>query len=84
MINPCGSKWGILAAPSSESSPLGSISYIFEVENVLLVVDPLGQTSKITYFHRKRLDSIEKRSKQAGAELGQAQLQLGLDFNSID
>ena len=63
VVNPCGSNWGILADPSSESSPLGSISYIFEVENVLLVVDPLGQASKMAYFHRKRLDSIEKKVK---------------------
>jgi len=27
---------------------------------------------------------IEKRKEQAGAELGQAQLKLGLDFNSIN
>ena len=51
-------------------SPLGSISDIFEVDNVLMVVDPLGQTSKMAYFHRKRLDFIlKKKVKTSWAEL---------------
>ena len=36
------------------------------------------------YSTEIRVFCMKKMKKQAGAELGQAQLKLGLDFNSID
>ena len=39
--------------------------------NVLIILAPNDQTK----------DELKLRCKQAGAELGQAQLKLGLDFN---
>ena len=35
------------------------------------------------YFRHQTDQYIINKSEQAGAELGQAQLKLGLDFNSI-
>ena len=40
--------------------PIGAISDIFEIENISMAVDPLGQTFKLTYLHQKRKNLIEK------------------------
>ena len=40
--------------------PIGAISDIFEIENISMAVDPLGQTFKLTYLHQKRINFIDK------------------------
>ena len=41
-------------------TPLGAISDIFEIENMLMAVDPPRHTSKLAYLHQKRINFIEK------------------------
>ena len=41
---------------------------IFEIENILIVLDPTRQTSKLAYLHQKRVSFIEK-DKNKGRSL---------------
>ena len=44
---------------------MGAISDIFEIENMLMEVDPPGQTSKLAYLPEKRIDFIEKGQNES-------------------
>ena len=59
------------------SEYLGAISDIFEIENMLMAVDPPGQTSKLAYLHQKRINFIEKgqnKRRSTWADLKKAYL----------
>ena len=47
--------------------------------NIICQVNLIFQT-----FDQSLISSSQKCSEQAGAELGQAQLKLGLEFNSLN
>ena len=43
--------------------PFGSDSDIFEIENILMEADPIGETSKVAYLHRIRFIKKEIKRK---------------------